>query len=108
MDHHCPWVGGCVGLQNMKSFILFLFYSSGAIAVVGVPLLYRIVDVVLHVPYGHWCEEADCVSYGRVLGVKCWVLCVWVCVWNVGLSLHVYMYINIRDAYVNMRTCLLV
>ena len=27
MDHHCPWLGNCIGSQNHKYFITFLYNS---------------------------------------------------------------------------------
>ena len=27
-DHHCPVIGNCVALKNMKAFMLFMFYSG--------------------------------------------------------------------------------
>lgn len=43
MDHHCVWIGTCVGEKNLKFFFLFIFYSLLIILYIVVTILPKFI-----------------------------------------------------------------
>ena len=48
-DHHCAWIGQCVGEHNVKFFLLCLFYLA-AVSALGIVVVFLSVSVVLLAP----------------------------------------------------------
>lgn len=72
MDHHCPWVNNCVGFNNQKYFLQFLFW-------VALTCLYAIITTVVY-----WAKgcAADCSLTEEEAQGKLWhsILVIMLCV----------------------------
>lgn len=82
MDHHCPWINGCVGWGNHAHFTAFLFFAvlgcTHASIVLGCSL-YRGLNRVFYIYYGTGYEPIVHLSVYSLIA----------CVFSLGLAIGV-------------------
>lgn len=60
MDHHCPWMNNCIGLNNQKAFMCFNFYVTVCAAWTTIRIIVSIFQCT---------KETDCTVFKKSWGV---------------------------------------
>ncbi|KAH9295513.1 hypothetical protein KI387_039101, partial [Taxus chinensis] len=97
-DHHCPWVGQCIGQRNYRFFLMFIFSSTLLCAYIFV---FCLVDII---EYKHAHNIVAAMS-GRIASVVL-TLYTFIVFWFIGglAAFHVYLICTNQTTYENFRS----